>query len=51
MRGDGKAVMLDPEDKDEYDRSFSIVSPTELRALDRQGKPIESTLDYSIKRK
>ena len=51
VRGDGKAVLLDPEDKDEYDRSFSIVSPTELRALDRQGKPIESTLDYSIKRK
>lgn len=51
LRGDGKAVLLDPEDKDEYDRSFAIVSPTELRALDRQGKPIESTLDYSLKRK
>jgi len=51
LRGDGKAVLLDPEDKDEYDRSFSIVSPTELRALDQQGKPIDSTLDYSLKRK
>lgn len=51
LRGDGKAVLLDPEDKDEYDRSFSIVSPTELRALDQQGKPIDSSLDYSLKRK
>ena len=51
VRGDGKAILLDPEDKDEYDRSFSIVSATELRALDRQGKPIESELDYSLKRR
>lgn len=51
LRGDGKAVLLDPEDKDEYDRSFTIVSPTELRALDRQGKPIEGTVEYSLKRK
>lgn len=51
LRGDGKAVLLDPEDKDELDRSFAIVSPTELRALDQQGKPIDSALDYSLKRK
>ena len=51
LRGDGKAILLDPEDKDEYDRSFSIVSPTELRALDQQGKPIAGTVEYSLKRK
>ena len=51
VRGDGKAILLDPEDKDEYDRSFSIVSPTELRALDRQGKPIDSTVEYALKRR
>lgn len=51
VRGDGKAVLLDPEDKDEYDRSFSIVSPTELRALDRQGKPLDGTQEFSLKRK
>ncbi len=51
LRGDGKAVLLDPEDKDEYDRSFAIVSPTELRALDQQGKPIAGTVEYRLKRK
>lgn len=51
VRGDGKAVLLDPEDKDEYDRSFSIVSPTELRALDRQGKPLDGTQEFSLKRR
>jgi copper homeostasis protein (lipoprotein) len=51
VRGDGKAVLLDPEDKDEYDRSFSIVSPTELRALDQQGKPIDGTVEYSLRRR
>ena len=51
LRGDGKAVLLDPEDKDEYDRAFAIASPTELRALDQQGKPIEGTAEYSLKRK
>ncbi len=51
LRGDGKAILLDPEDKDEYDRAFSIVSPTELRALDQQGKPITGTVEYSLKRK
>ncbi|MEF9977214.1 MAG: copper resistance protein NlpE [Thermomonas sp.] len=51
VRGDGKAVLLDPEDKDEYDRSFSIVSPTELRALDQQGKPLDGSQEFSLKRK
>ena len=51
LRGDGKAIQLDPEDKDEFDRAFAIVSPTELRALDQQGKPIAGAAEYSLKRR
>ena len=51
VREDGKTVVLDPEDKQERDRWFQVVSATELRALDLEGKPIESTLDYSLRRK
>ena len=51
VRGDGKAIQLDPEEKDEYDRAFTIASPTELRALDQQGKPIAGTIEYRLKRK
>ncbi len=48
---DGKTLLLDPEDKEERDRSYEIVSVNELRALDQAGKPIDSTLDYSLRRK
>jgi copper homeostasis protein (lipoprotein) len=51
LREDGKTLLLDPEDKEERDRWFEIVSADELRALDRDGKPIDSTLDYSLRRK
>ena len=48
---DGKTLLLDPEDKEEYDHWYEVVSPTELRMLDREGKPIDSKLDYSLRRK
>ena len=51
VREDGKTVLLDPEDKEERDRWYEIVSATELRALDRDGKAIDSKLDYSLRRK
>jgi copper homeostasis protein (lipoprotein) len=51
VREDGKTELLDPEDKEERDRSYEIVSATELRALDRDGKAIDSKLDYSLRRK
>ena len=51
VREDGKSVLLDSEDKDERDRAFEVVSPTELRMLDQAGKPIDSTLDYSLRRR
>ena len=51
VREDGKTLLLDPEDKQEYDHWYEVVSPTELRMLDREGKPIDSKLDYSLRRK
>lgn len=51
VKEDGKTVQLDPEDKEERDRWYEVVSATELRALDSEGKPIEGKLDYSLRRK
>ena len=51
VREDGKTVLLDPEDKEEHDRWYEIVSTAELRALDREGKAIESKLDYNLRRR
>ncbi len=51
VKEDGKTLLLDPEDKDEYDRWYQVVSATELRLLDRDGKPVDSKLDYSLRRK
>ena len=51
VKEDGKTLLLDPEDKQEMDRWFTVVSPTELRALDREGKSIDSKLDYSLHRR
>ncbi len=51
VREDGKTVLLDPEDKEERDRWYEVVSATELRALDMEGKAIDSKLDYSLRRK
>ena len=47
----GSAPDLDVAFKDERDRAFEVVSPTELRMLDQAGKPIDSTLDYSLRRR
>lgn len=51
LREDGKTLLLDPEDKEDRDRWYEIVSATELRALDREGKAIDGKLDYSLRRK
>ena len=51
LREDGKTLLLDPEDKEERDRWYEIVSATELRALDRDGKAIDGKLDYTLRRK
>ena len=51
VREDGKTLLLDPDSKDQDDRWFVVASATELRALDREGKPIDSKLDYGLRRR
>lgn len=46
----GTRVLLDPDSKSEQDRSYGIVSNDEIRQLGLDGKPIESRLDYSLRR-
>ena len=46
----GKRVLLDPNSKSEQDRSFEIVSNDEIRLLGQDGKPVDSKLNYSLKR-
>ncbi|WP_052107873.1 copper resistance protein NlpE [Aerolutibacter daejeonensis] len=46
----GKRVLLDPNSKSEQDRSYGIMSNDEIRLLGQDGKPIESQLNYSLKR-
>ena len=48
---DGSTLHLDPNDKDEYDHWYAIVSPTELRALDKDGKPLPDAQDHSLRRR
>ncbi|WP_158636400.1 copper resistance protein NlpE [Luteimonas marina] len=47
---DGRRLLLDPDSKDEADRHFEIVSKDEIRMLDAEGKPVESALNYSLRR-
>ena len=46
----GKRIRLDPNSKQEQDRLYEVVSHDELRMLDIDGNPIESGLDYSLRR-
>ncbi|MCM2337424.1 MAG: copper resistance protein NlpE [Lysobacter sp.] len=46
----GKRVLLDPNSKSEQDRSYEIVSNDEIRLLGQDGKPVDSQLNYSLKR-
>lgn len=47
----GKTLHLQPANKDEYDAYYAVLSPTQLRQLDRDGKAIESALNYTLTRK
>ncbi len=47
---DGKRLLLDPDTKDAADRHFEIVSKDEIRMLGADGSPIESELNYSLRR-
>lgn len=46
----GKRLRLDPNSKSDADRLFEVVSHEEIRQLDTEGKPIDSQLNYSLKR-
>src|SRR3546814_40321 len=46
----GKRIRLDPNSKQDQDRLYEVVSDDELRMLDIDGNPIESGLDYSLRR-
>lgn len=58
LKGDGtwtveendQRLRLDPNSKSDNDRLFAILSNDEIRQLDTQGKPIESSLPYNLKR-
>ena len=50
LDADGKRILLDPNSKEESDSWVEVVSPNEVRMLDIEGKPIESDLNYSLKR-
>ena len=51
VAADGKRITLDPDSKDEMDGLMEIVSPTEIRMLDAEGKAIESGLNYTLTRR
>ena len=46
----GMRLLLDPDTKEDADRAFTIVSRDEVRALDPAGQPVDSTLNYSLRR-
>ncbi|HEY0506177.1 MAG TPA: copper resistance protein NlpE [Lysobacter sp.] len=43
-------LRLDPNSKSDRDRLFAILSQDEIRQLDLEGKPIESSLPYNLRR-
>ena len=47
---DGKRIRLDPNSKADQDRMFEVITNDEIRQLDIEGKPIESSLPYNLKR-
>lgn len=51
LESSGKTVHLHPANKDEYDDYYAVLSTTQLRMLDRDGKAIDSPLNYTLSRK
>lgn len=47
---DDQRLRLDPNSKSDNDRLFAILSLDEIRQLDAEGKPIDSTLPYNLRR-
>ena len=50
VEDDSRRLRLDPNSKSDNDRLFSILSQDEIRQLDLEGKPIDSTLPYNLRR-
>jgi copper homeostasis protein (lipoprotein) len=50
LDADGKRVKLHADEANASDAWMEIVSPGEIRMLDADGNPIESDLDYSLRR-
>lgn len=46
----GQRVRLDPNSKSEEDALYQVVSADEIRALDKEGKAIDSQANLSLKR-
>ena len=50
VEDDSRRLRLDPNSKSDNDRLFAILSQDEIRQLDLEGKPIDSTLPYNLRR-
>jgi uncharacterized lipoprotein NlpE involved in copper resistance len=50
LESSGKTVHLHPSNKDEYDDYYAVLSASQLRMLDRDGKAIDSPLNYTLTR-
>lgn len=46
----GQRIRLDPNSKSEEDSLYQVVSADEIRALDKEGKAIDSQANLSLKR-
>ena len=51
VAADGKRLTLDPQSKDSRDSLMEVVSPTQVRMLDAEGKAIDNGLDYTLTRR
>lgn len=47
---DGHRLRLDPDSKEAEDRLFQVIANDEIRLLDKDGKPIESEANLSLRR-
>lgn len=47
---DGHMLRLDPDSKSEDDRLYQVLANDEIKLLDKEGKPIVGSLDYSLRR-
>lgn len=51
LDADGKRILLDPSSKDDVDSWIEVLSPTQIRMLDGEGKPIVGELNFTLTRR